>query len=125
MRVLAKVRFAGEKSYRVTGQYMHGRLVELGLTALLDIAGLTVSVVSRPALTVDEDPFLQFGLRAQDFGMIVLRSKTHFRAAYETIADSILIVDTPDWGPADLTTLPYRHVRRDAVFPFTAAKPPP
>ena len=125
VRVLAKVRFAGEKSYRVTGQYMHGRLVELGLTALLDIAGLSVSVVSRPALTVDEDPFLQFGLRAQDFGMIVLRSKTHFRAAYETIADSILIVDTPDWGPADLTTLPYRHVRRDAVFPFTAPKPPP
>ncbi len=115
VRVMAKVRFAGEKSYRVTGQYMQGRLVELGLTAVLEIAGLMVSVVSRAALTVDEDPFIQFGMRAQDFAMIVLRSKTHFRAAYEAIADLILIVDTPDWGPADLTTLPYRQIRRKSI----------
>src|SRR3546814_6040600 len=25
------------------------------------------------------------------------------------LAAEIVIVDTPDWGPADLTTLPYRH----------------
>ena len=40
------------------------------------------------------------------------------RAVYEPLADRILIIDTPDWGPADLATLPYRHVPRDRVFPF-------
>ena len=113
------VRFAGLKQYRTTGAYMHGRLVELGMTIVLDVGGLVVSVVSRPTLTVDEDPFVQFGMKPQDFGIIVLRSKTHFRAAYEPIADCILIVDTPDWGPADLTTLPYRHVDRAQVFPLS------
>jgi len=78
-----------------------------------------VSVVSRPALTVDEDLFIQFGMQALDFDIIVLRSKTHFRAVYEKLAAEIIIVDTPDWGPADLTTLPYRHVPTERIFPFT------
>ena len=120
VRLTATVRQAGEVKYRTTGAYMNGRLVQLGLTAVLDVGGLMVSVVSRATLTVDEDPFIQFGLRAQDFDIIVLRSKTHFRAAYEPIAECILIVDTPDWGPADLTTLPYRQIDQGAVFPFCA-----
>ncbi len=115
VRVTATVRWAGEKEYRTTGAYMNGRLVHLGLCAVLDVGGLMISVVSRATLTVDEDPFVQFGMQPQDFGIIVLRSKTHFRAAYEPIADCILIVDTPDWGPADLSTLPYRHVPPDRV----------
>jgi microcystin degradation protein MlrC len=121
VRVTGIVRFAGQKEYRTTGAYMHGRLVQLGLTAVLDIEGTMLSLVSRPTMTVDEDPFLQFGLRAQDFAIVVLRSKTHFRAAYEPIAEEIIIVDTPDWGPADLTTLPYRHVPRETTFPFNEA----
>jgi microcystin degradation protein MlrC len=48
----------------------------------------------------------------------VLRSKTHFRAAYEDLAEEILIVESPDWGPADLSTLPYRNVP-PGVFPIT------
>jgi microcystin degradation protein MlrC len=48
----------------------------------------------------------------------VLRSKTHFRAVYEELARDILVVDTPDWGPADLTTLPFSRVR-PGVFPIT------
>ncbi len=124
VRVAGTVRFAGEVEYRTTGAYMRGRLVQLGLTAVLDVNGLMLSLVSRPTMTVDEDPFTQFGLRAEAFGIILLRSKTHFRAAYEPIADSILIVDTPDWGPADLTTLPYRQVPTRDVFPFSDAGAP-
>jgi len=119
VRITGKVLFAGEKEYRTTGPYMHGRLVQLGTAAVIDADGLMVSLVSRPALTVGEDLFIQFGMRAQDFAIIVLRSKTHFRAVYESLAEAILIVDTPDWGPADLTTLPYRHVPVERVFPFS------
>ncbi len=118
VRVTGIVRFAGDKEYRTTGAYMKGRLVQLGLCAVLDVDGVMISLVSRPALTVDEDPFIQFGMAACDFAIIVLRSKTHFRAAYEPIADCTIIVDTPDWGPADLTTLPYRQIDRRSVYPL-------
>jgi microcystin degradation protein MlrC len=122
VRLTGRVVFVGDKEYRTTGPYMHGRLVQLGLAAVLDVDGLMVSVVSRPALTVDEDLFIQFGMKTLDFSIIVLRSKTHFRAVYEPLAEAIIIVDTPDWGPADLTTLPYRQVPVGRVFPFNARR---
>jgi len=116
--VTALVLWAGPKSYRVTGSYMHGMPVDLGMSALLDINGLSVSVVSAFAFAVDGDAFGVFGLRPEDFDIIVLRSKTHFRAFYEGLAEEILIVDTPDYGVADLRLLPYERLDTHRVFPL-------
>ncbi|MCC7427735.1 MAG: M81 family metallopeptidase [Alphaproteobacteria bacterium] len=122
VRLTGKVLFAGDKSYRTTGPMGRGNLVKLGPTAVIDTGDVVVWLTSTQRTAIDEDCFIQFGMKAGDFGIIVLRSKTHFRAVYEPIAEEILIVDTPDWGPADLSTLPYRHVRTDRVFPFTDRK---
>jgi microcystin degradation protein MlrC len=118
-----KVLFAGEKSYRGTGAVRKDNHVRLGLCAVIDADGVVVTITSRASTAIDLDPFIQFGLRIEDFDIVVLRSKTHFRAAYEPVAEDILIVDTPDWGPADLTILPYRNVPVDAIFPFSDDAP--
>ncbi|MCD0502461.1 M81 family metallopeptidase [Bordetella petrii] len=117
LKVEARVVQAGPMQFRVSGKMNHGMLVDLGPTALLQIGGVSVSVTSNYVFGVDEDPFRIFGLKSTDFDVIVLRSKTHFRHHYEPLAQEILIVDTPDYGPADLTTLPYRHADRGA-YPF-------
>lgn len=106
------------KSYRISGPMLQGSHVDLGLTALLRIDGILVSVVSRPAFGVDEDAFTVFGQDPRDYQIIVLRSKTHFRQVYESLAEEILIVDTPDYGPADLLTLPYSRLDTSRVYPF-------
>lgn len=116
----ARVLYAGDKSYRGTGEVRKGKLVRLGPTAVLDANGVIVTVTTANSTAIDLDPFIQFGMRAEDFDIIVLRSKTHFRAAYEPVAEEIILVDTPDWGPADLTTLPYRLVPVERTFPFAA-----
>ncbi|UVK35752.1 M81 family metallopeptidase (plasmid) [Mesorhizobium sp. AR10] len=116
--VEARILQAGEKRYSVTGPMGRGAKVDLGPTAVLDIGGIIVSVTTNPATAIDEDPFIQFGMRAQDFAIIVLRSKTHFLAVYEPLAEEIVIIDTPDWGPADLKTLPYRHAPTATSYPF-------
>jgi microcystin degradation protein MlrC len=103
---------------------MHGMPVDLGMTALLDIEGVSVSVVSAFAFAVDSDAFTVFGLDVQDFDLIVLRSKTHFRAYYEQAAEEILIVDTPDYGAADLSLLPYRRLDRARTFPLNGSAEP-
>ena len=72
---------------------------------------------------LDEDPFHQCGMRAQDFDVILLRSKTHFRAVYAPLAEEIILIDTPDWGRYDLTSIPYQHVNRAEVYPFVEARP--
>jgi microcystin degradation protein MlrC len=113
-----KVLFAGLKSYIGTGPMRRGQRIDLGVTSVLDCDGVVVWLISHSAAAIDLDPFLQFGFAPESFDVILLRSKTHFRAAYEPIAQEIVIVDTPDWGPADLATLPYSRVR-PGVFPVT------
>jgi microcystin degradation protein MlrC len=113
-----RVLFAGPKRYVGTGPMRRGRQIDLGPAALIDADGIVVSLISHGVAAIDLDPFIQFGLKPEDFDVIVLRSKTHYRAVYEPLAEEIVIVDTPDWGPARLTTLPYRRVR-PGVFPVT------
>ena len=119
--ITGTVRFAGPGRYRATGRFRRGALIDLGDAAVIETEGVTLILTSNSVTAVDEDPFLRFGMRASDFDIIVLRSKTHFRAAYEPLAAEILIVETPDWGPADLGTLPYRNVP-PGVFPITASE---
>lgn len=113
------VRFAGPKRYVGTGPMRQGVPVDLGDAAVIDSNGITVILTSNQLSAIDADPFIQFGLDPNDFDIIVLRSKTHFRAVYEDLADRIIIAETRDWGPADLSTLPYRNVP-PGVFPITA-----
>jgi len=120
LQVRCKVIETGLKTYRISGPMLTGQAVDLGDTALIDIDGIIVSLVSRFAFAVDEDAFTIFGLNPRDFGVIVLRSKTHFRAVYENIAEEIIIVDTPDWGTSNLNDLPYSKLDRTAVYPLNA-----
>ncbi|HKK29348.1 MAG TPA: M81 family metallopeptidase, partial [Alphaproteobacteria bacterium] len=118
LSVTAKVLWAGEKTITVTGPLYTGATFKLGPSALLDLGhGITVSLISVQWSAIDRDPFDQFGLKPEDFDIILLRSKTHFRHVYTPMCEDILIVDTPDWGPADVTMLPYEYADR-ASFPF-------
>ena len=96
-------------TYRGTGAMRVGSEVRLGDAVLLDVRGIKISVTSLSQSAIDFDPFLQFGLDPADFDLVLLRSKTHFRAEWEGFAAAIVIVDTPDYGPADIPKLPYRH----------------
>ncbi|MFC7369442.1 M81 family metallopeptidase [Vreelandella zhaodongensis] len=118
LTVECEVLQAEPKSYYISGAMLQGSYVNLGLSALLRIGDILVSVISRPAFGVDEDAFTVFDQNPRDYDIIVLRSKTHFRQVYQDLAEEILIVDTPDYGPADLTTLPYERLDTRSVYPF-------
>lgn len=113
-----KVVQAGPVTYRATGPYFTGRTVELGDAVVIDTGTAMVSLTSLPSTAIDDDCLTQFEQTLDEFDYIVLRSKTHFRAFFESVSADILIVDTPDWGPADLRLLPYRHVPLNEVYPF-------
>lgn len=116
----AHVIWAGPKTYIGTGPMRKNSFIDLGLAAHLRVGGMDIIVTETPVTCIDQDPFTEFGLDPNDFDIVVLRSKTHFRAVWEILAAEIVIVDTPDWGPADLLTLPYQNVPRD-IYPFNEA----
>jgi len=119
VEVRGRVVQAGPKVFKATGPYYTGRLIDLGNVVVIDTGYMVISLTARPSVAVSEDCFTEFGMRAADFDYILLRSKTHFRAVYEDISTGIVIIDTPDWGPADLTTLRYEHVPLDRTYPFS------
>lgn len=121
VEAVARVIWSGPKSFNVSGRYQRGSFVDLGLTALLQIGAIRVSVVSHFAFAVDGDPFFIFGERPEDYDVILLRSKTHFRDYYEPMADRILVVDTPDLGPADVRLIPYRQLDTARAYPWSDA----
>ncbi len=126
----AEVLWAGDKVFTGTGPMRKGRRIDLGPSALLRLGGVTVSVISVCTSAIDLDALEQFGIDIAAQDIVLLRSKTHFRAVYEPLAAAIVIVDTPDWGTADLKRLPYHHapagifpLARDAAWPGAAQRP--
>jgi len=115
----AKVLQAGPLKFKITGPLKTGMTIDLGDAALLEIEGVLVSVVSAQWSAIDLDCFAQYGLDPQDFDIILLRSKTHFRELYEPLCAEIVIIDTPDWGPAELANLPYEYLPA-GVYPVSA-----
>ncbi len=113
----AEVLWAGNKVFTGNGPMRKGRRIDLGSSALLRFGSVTVSVISVCTSAIDLDALEQFGVDFVAQDIVLLRSKTHFRAVYEPLAAAIVIVDTPDWGTADLTQLPYRHARA-GIFPM-------
>src|SRR3546814_11201392 len=87
---------------------------DLGDTALFEIragdARIVVSLISVHYSAIDRDPFDQFGLKQEDFRIVLLRSKMHFREVWERIGAEIVIVDNQDCGPDDLHAMPYRTI---------------
>ncbi len=115
----AKVLWAGRLKFPITGPLKTGMTIDLGASALLRIGDVLVSVVSAQWSAIDLDCFSQFDLDPADFDVILLRSKTHFREIYEPLCREIVIVDTPDWGPAELAALPYEYLPA-GVYPVSA-----
>ncbi|MCB1743309.1 MAG: M81 family metallopeptidase, partial [Gammaproteobacteria bacterium] len=110
----AEVLWAGQKRITVSGPLYTGADKDLGACALVRIGGVLVSLISVQWSAIDLDCFTEFGLDPADFRYILLRSKTHFRHVYEPLCEAVIIIDTPDWGPADLSRLPYQHADRSA-----------
>ena len=124
VRVRGRVQWLGEGSYVGTGPMTKGLPVDQGTTAILDVDGIWLQLVSkRVGITggalMDEDPITQFGYKTEDFDIIITKSKTHFRAVYTPISEEIIIVDAPGQCPANLTVFEYRNVP-PGVYPITS-----
>ena len=100
-----------------TGPMERGRQEAIGRTVLLR-AGTVQVVVAETAQSVNDPAWA--ALHGIDLGQIALfctKAKNHFRAAFGGVCGAIIDVDTPGPAPADLTSLPYRHVPASFLRP--------
>ena len=116
--IKVEVIWTGKPKFQMGGLMGKGRPVDLGFTAIVKVKNILIWLISANISAINLDPFEQFGMDHLDFDLVLLRSKTHFRAVWEKESCGIVIIDTPDWGPASLDTLSYEHARK-GVFPIT------
>ncbi len=97
----------------------HGRQVDLGRMARLQIEGVDVLVASVRSQVLDPEVFLLHGIDVTRCDIVALKSSNHFRAGFNPVARRILTADTPGLSSCNLRTYPYRRVRRP-VAPLDA-----
>jgi microcystin degradation protein MlrC len=122
--------------YINAGPMMGGVAVDLGPSAVIICGpnaperGISVLVTSRAETPIDLNIFRSVGIEPTSLNLIGLKGKGHFRAAFEPIASRVILVEGPGITGADLTRLPFQHLRRpiwpldkDVDWPVNTLKP--
>ena len=98
-----------------------GHTIDLGLMALIEIGGIRVVVVSIRQQCKDIAMFECFGLDIAAARSVIVKSRGHFRAAFDLFFtdERIVEVDVPGLTTPILSRVPYRNVPRP-IYPLDA-----
>jgi len=106
-----RVEQLGDGNMTCQGPMLKGWPLALGPTARLRCDGVSVVVASRKFQPMDEEPFLHVGIDCRKQRIVALKSSVHFRAAFESMAQDVLVVESPGTMIVDPTKLPFKRLR--------------
>jgi microcystin degradation protein MlrC len=100
--------------YVNSGPMMTGIRVDMGPTAVMAIGEPTVRVIvtSHAEAPIDPAVFTANGIDLASTRVLGLKGKGHFRAAFEPVVSSVILVEGPGITGSDLSRLPLKRVRR-------------
>lgn len=103
-----------------------GSRLHLGPLCRLVINNMDVVVGSRRSQTLDKEPFLAVGIEVERYRYVALKSSNHFRAAFQSLASTIITADPPGLSTHQLQVFPRQQTNLalwpiDANASFTAA----
>jgi microcystin degradation protein MlrC len=79
-------------------------------------------VILTPELEQVTDPgiFQPLGIDLSKLEIIMLKSRVHFWRGFveDGLAKTVIVIDAPGLGPADVTTIPYKNAPKD-IYPLT------
>ncbi len=104
------------------GRFIHkamaiGVPADVGRTAVIDVEGIEVLLTEKSHSPNDPEIFRRNGVEPTDKKILVLKSRGHFRAAYEPFSKQILEVDAPGLTTPNLSWFTYRNIPRP-MWPF-------
>jgi microcystin degradation protein MlrC len=96
-----------------------GSQQDMGLSALLDLGGVRLAVISKRQQLLDPAQLEVLGVDLASVRTLVVKSRGHFRAAFDEFAppERILEVDCPGLTTPNLKTLPWTRMPRP-IFPI-------
>lgn len=99
------------------GVFMHkaaraGLMADVGRTAVLDVKGVEIILTEKSHAPNDPEVFRRNGMEPRDKKILVLKSRGHFRAAYEPFSKAVIEVDAPGLTSPNLKLFKYTRVPR-------------
>jgi len=89
-----------------------GTPMPLGDCALLEADGVEIVLITLRNQAMGTDLFTGLGVELAAKKMIVVKSSQHFYASFSKVGRHVIYAGAPGAVTLDLTTLPYRQVRR-------------
>ncbi len=96
----------------------HGMFVDFGPSAVVKIRNTIVVVTTQHRYNGDPALYRAFGYDPVDFGMVVVKACTSFRAFYGPLTDLIYPASTKGAATADLLSLPFEKIPA-SFYPFS------
>jgi microcystin degradation protein MlrC len=98
------------KDMTMTG--LAGAPMLLGDCTLVETEGIQIVLITLRGQAMGTDMFTQMGCDLGAKKIVVVKSSQHFFASYSKVAKHVIYADAPGSVTRDLTTLPYRKVKR-------------
>jgi microcystin degradation protein MlrC len=117
LKVKALVKRVSDGKWIVKGLMGTGSETDMGLTAVLRVAGNDLIVTSKRLQPLDLELYRSQGIEPTDAKFIVVKSSVHYRASHEPIAKEVIELDTPGLTSPRLAGFKFRKIRRP-IFPL-------
>ena len=116
--ITGTVSYLDDCQYVLSGPMSHGDIRRLGLTCVLSF-GDNNHVILTPTLhqVLDDALFPAVNLILDNLDIVAIKSRVHFRAFYNDNAGSIVVIDAPGLGPADLIQHEFNNIPKD-IYPL-------
>jgi microcystin degradation protein MlrC len=104
----------GNGVFTGTGPFYGGAKFQIGPMALLthEESGVSVVLACKRVQAADQEMFRHVGVEPSKTPILGLKSTVHFRADFQPIAETILVVQSPGAHITDPVEFPYRHLRK-------------
>jgi microcystin degradation protein MlrC len=119
VEIMGKINYFNDCEYILSGPMSRGATRRLGKTAVLSF-GENNHVILTPTLhqVLDCSIFPAVNLDLDELDIIVIKSRVHFRAYFNEKAGSIVVIDAPGIGSADLTQHTYKNIP-SKIYPLS------
>jgi len=104
------------------GRFIHKAIIvgvpaDVGRTAVIDVDGIEIILTEKSHAPNDPEIYRRNGIEPTDKKILVLKSRGHFRAAYEPFSKEIIEVDAPGLTSPNLSWFKYTNIPRP-IWPF-------
>ncbi len=117
LRVTGRVRCLSDGRWIVRGPMYTGVEVNTGPTAVLEVEGVKIVVVSRHHEPWDLGIFASVGIEPRHCHYLLLKSRIHYRAGFAPLAKATIACDGEGVTTSDNSQLRFEHLRRP-IYPL-------